>query len=332
MVPLLKTWVVFLTTIIVASPLILHSISTIRRLDQIRHEFRDQAETLDRRNTQLAEARDALAHANGTLERRIRERTAALDRALKEAEEASAAKSQFLANMSHELRTPLNAIIGFSDMLAQRDILFPTQSEERTDEYADAIRGSGKLLLSLVNDLLDLALIECGEIDFVPERLNIDTTINDAVMVLSQQAKKRGQTIQTSVDHVSSRFFEADARAMQQILVNLLSNALKFSPDGADVSLDVFGDADGMTFLVTDRGIGMTPEESRTALLPFSRFSEAHVASGESIGLGLSIVNAFCALHGGSLTFDSIKGSGTSAQVYIPANLGRAALRPTAAV
>jgi signal transduction histidine kinase len=320
-----------ITTILVSTPLIAHFLHTIRFLDKVKREFCDQAQMLDQRNTELAQARDALTEINETLECRIRGRTADLEHARRIAEEANAAKSQFLANMSHELRTPLNAIIGFSDTLVQRKAIFPDCSEARTDEYAGAIRGSGQLLLSLVNDLLDLARIECGELDIVPERLDIDATIDGALLVVVPQAEKRAQTIITDTDGLPSRFFEADARAMQQILVNLLSNALKFSPEGSDVTLDVIGNADGTTFIVTDRGIGMTPEEAQAALHPFSRFSEAHIASGESIGLGLSIVNAFCTLHGGSLTFDSNKGEGTIARVHIPNSLGRAALRPAAA-
>lgn len=326
-VPTHMAQIAFLTTVLVAGPLVLHSITTIRRLDHARHEARSQAAILDQRNAELAEARDALADINDTLESRVHERTTALELARNEAEEASAAKSQFLANMSHELRTPLNAIIGFSDMLIQRKALFSANPEVHTDEYALAIHGSGTHLHSLVNDLLDLARIECGEHDIKPERLDIVRVLRDSVLLLDAQARLRNQTIVTDTDDISSRYFEADARAMRQILVNLLSNALKFSPDGAEIALSVMGDRDGTTFFITDRGRGMSVEESQVALRPFSRFSEAHIASGDSIGLGLSIVNALCTLHGGTLTFISEKGEGTTVRVHIPTDIGRAVTR-----
>ncbi len=313
-----------LTAMIVAAPLVIHSIRAIGRLKRSKGAFREQATLLDQRNAELATVEARLREINGSLESRVQARTAALEKARRVAEEANAAKSDFLANMSHELRTPLNAILGFSDVLRQRRALFGKVSEEKVDDYAESIHGAGTILLSLVDDLLDLARIEAGRVDIVPERLNIKRLLGDVMLPLNPKAQTRGQTIETVID-CNSRYIEADARAIRQILINLLSNALKFSSDGSVVRLTV-SDVDGGTrFDVTDTGIGMTEEEAQSALKPFSRLSEAHIAAGESIGLGLSIVTALATLHGGSFTLESVKDQGTRASVHIPVSIGRAA-------
>ena len=312
-----------LNAVTVATPLVIISIGTIRRLDRARGAFRGQAMLLDQRNADLAAAEARLREINETLESRVAARTEALEKARLSAERANAAKSDFLANMSHELRTPLNAILGFSDMLSHRRALFGASCEERIDDYAESIHLSGKHLLALVDDLLDLARIEAGRVDIVPERLSIEQLLRDAIIPLAPQAEARGQRIETRINCVS-RYIMADARATRQILINLLSNALKFSPEGAPVRVTVTEDAGGLSFRVTDTGIGMTEEETRAAVRPFSRLSEAHIAAGESIGLGLSIVTALATLHGGAFSLESVKGEGTTAILYLPVSAGRA--------
>jgi len=308
---------VTLTAMCVSAPLVLYSVSSIQLLKSSRRAFREQAEILDRRNADLARAQQDLCETNVTLEARVMERTESLNESRLAAEEANAAKSEFLANMSHELRTPLNAIIGFSDLLAKRREIFRDASEARTDEYAEAISSSGKHLLSLVNDLLDLSRIECGRFEISPEPLCVAALIKNVTQSLEVQAAKRGQSILVE-DACGSRKFDADARAAHQILVNLLSNALKFSPEGVNVRLTVSDDDTGTTFCVADRGLGMAPADTATAVKPYSRLSEAHIASGDSIGLGLSIVDALSKLHGGMLTLDSAEGHGTVARVFFP--------------
>ncbi len=313
-----------LSAFVTGFPIIIIFLSAYWRSNQSRYAIHERAQMLDEHNAALARAEESLRQANETLEARVRERTADLNRARLEAEEASAAKSQFLANMSHELRTPLNAIIGFSDMLIQRRAIFGDMSVGRVDEYSETINNAGQHLLSLVNDLLDLARIECGQSDLSPEQLCVETLTYEAASFLRHQATLRKQTIKTDIA-APSHCFEGDARAMHQILVNLLSNALKFSPEGSVVELGVSADSSGTTFTITDWGIGMSVQESNAALMPFSRLSEAHIAAGESIGLGLSITDALVTMHGGTLSFESEKGVGTTARVHIPTELGKAA-------
>ena len=311
------------SAIIVAAPLVVHSLRAIRRLKRSKEAFREQAALLDQRNAELAAAEACLRESNESLESRVRTRTAALEKARVVAEEANAAKSNFLANMSHELRTPLNAILGFSDMLRQRRDLFGEAGEARVDDYAETIHGAGGHLLALVDDLLDLARIEAGRVDIVPETLGIERLLRDAMLPLAPQAEARGQRIEMQID-CASQYVVADARAIRQILINLMSNALKFSPEGSVVRVTVVDDAGGVSFKVTDTGMGMTADEALAAVKPFSRLSEAHIATGQSIGLGLSIVTALAALHEGSFALESVKGEGTTAILHLPVAAGRA--------
>ncbi len=293
----------FLTAIMVGLPLVIFTLDTIQRLDRTRRESRDQARMLDDRNAALAEAKADL-HMRAT----------ALEEARWRAEEANAAKSEFLANMSHELRTPLNAIIGFSEMSLRQETLFGDFSQERTLEYAETVYRSGKHLLSLVDDLLDLSRIEAGSYDLTLEAVDLSDLIRDVKASLAHQATSRNQTIEVD-RHGAPKAVMADARAIRQIMINLVSNALKYSDEGQSVRIAMSGEGADVLFRVIDEGIGMAPAETAQVLAPFARLSQAHIASGDSCGLGLSIVDALVAMHGGTLTLDSEKGVGTTASV-----------------
>jgi len=313
-VPFRFSVMAFLTALIVGMPMVLFTLDALSRLERSKRASRHQATLLDDRNI-------ALARAKGDLQIRA----AALDDARIRAEMANAAKSDFLANMSHELRTPLNAILGFSEMTARQDVLFGGFCPDRTRDYAEAVHTSGKHLLSLVDDLLDLARIEAGKVDLVLERVSVETLLKDVTASLAPQASKRDQIIEIDIGNASRTVF-ADPRALHQILSNLASNALKYSKPGQRIRIRVTDDSDTPTtsFSVMDEGIGMTQDEAAIVIDPFTRISKAHIASGDSCGLGLSIVNALVALHGGILTLESEKGVGTTARVCLPVeNRGR---------
>ena len=283
-----------------------------------RRRLREAVDRVARKNRALAEAEEALRRANHRLETRVRERTAALENALVSARQANDAKTMFLANMSHELRTPLNGIIGYAEMIQNRRTLFESIDDETLDSYADSIAQSGRLLCAIVGDLLDLSRIESGAIELTPEPQCPRRAIGDIVRAILPTAERRGQHVTMDVAPGGPRL-HADRLALHQIVTNLLSNALKYSPDGAEIVIAVRFEKGTAHVTVTDPGIGMSEADIAEATEPFSRFSDAHIASGESIGLGLSIVSKLCLLHGGTLGFDSAPGQGTAVTVTFPA-------------
>ncbi len=303
--------------IIVALPLVNFFTDSVYSLHNANERLLNTKTKLNFKNEELAKTRDAVSELNMDLEARVAARTAELEAALREAEKANASKSIFLANMSHELRTPLNAIIGYAEMIANRHKLFADMPSERLDDYATAIFASGHHLNAMVNDLLDLSRIEFEQFDYEPVAIPAKDLINEVLAELGPKMIARHQTVDIELAGDDVTLY-SDRRATHQILTNLLSNALKYSHEGQSVTISVERAATMTSLIVTDYGIGMSEDSIAKATEPFSRFSNAHIASGESIGLGLSIVNKLCNVLGSKLSLNSIDGSGTIARVDFP--------------
>lgn len=247
----------------------------------------------------------------------ITERKAAeaqLRQAKIDAEAASAAKSAFLATMSHELRTPLNAIIGFAEIIADR--LFGP-NDPRYFGYAQDIRASGMHLLALINDILDLSKIAAGRLELAYARVEIAPLLALVAKLFSAAAAKAG--VELSVDSTDAALaLEADPMRLQQVLMNLVSNAVKFTPNGGQVRLFAVGGDAGLRIGVADTGIGMTPEEAARATEPFVQIDAQLTRRHGGTGLGLAICKELVGLHGGALTIESAKGQGTRVTAELP--------------
>jgi PAS domain S-box-containing protein len=230
------------------------------------------------------------------------------------AEIANRAKSEFLANMSHELRTPLNAILGFSDIIAART--FGDGDFERYSEYARDIHNSGTHLLSLINDILDLSKIESGRTVLLESDVSLAHLFGEAGALLGDAHKD----LEFHVDIPDpSPHLRVDERKIIQILVNLLSNAFKFTPAGGSVTLKAATLADGsLSISVRDTGIGIDAAEVENVLAPFGQVESAFSRKYQGTGLGLPLAKALCELHGGTLTLESAVGVGTTVTILLP--------------
>jgi len=234
-----------------------------------------------------------------------------------ELEKANKAKSDFLASMSHELRTPLNAIIGFSEILLEQNFGGLNQKQE---EYIRDILESGEHLLSLINDILDLARVESGQMIFEPAEFYVRDVVEQSITIVKERALKHHINLYQEVASDVTVLY-ADERKIKQALYNLLSNAIKFTPDGGNVSIKVSKANNEIVFSVEDTGIGI-PEEAMSKLFyPFSQIRLLHPSIHEGTGLGLSIVRAIIELHGGKIWVESKVGKGSKFTFTIPLNI-----------
>jgi two-component system cell cycle sensor histidine kinase PleC len=240
-----------------------------------------------------------------------------------EAQAASASKSAFVANMSHELRTPLNAILGFAEIIENQSV--GQEVPEKYKIYARDIRESGEHLLHLINDMLDIAKIESGKMEIDRWQIDAKAGIDSAVRLISQRSAAKGQLVSVVVDE-NVRLY-ADERAFKQILLNLLSNATKFSPDGGAILVRCTGDASGAVRVsVEDSGPGIPAEKLKLLFKPFSQIDNRYDRNAGGTGLGLSLVRGLIALHGGRVWLEN-KSAGTGLIVSVEFPPGQRASR-----
>ena len=239
------------------------------------------------------------------------------EQARRVAEQANKAKGEFLAGLSHELRTPLNSVIGFSDLIA-KETEGPVGAE-RYKTYATNIRDSGEHLLELINEILDHAKVEAGMLTVEEDELDLEAAVTFALRMLTPRAKGAGVSLSSSVAP-TARFLRADERRIRQILLNLVSNAVKYTPSGGQVSVTaVVGEDGALVLTVADNGIGIAEEDLKHVLEAFSRVGGATGRRIEGTGLGLPLTRRLVELHGGELTLRSSPGNGTTVAVRLPA-------------
>jgi len=279
---------------------------------------------------QIQQSERALRKAHDELEQRVRERTAELEAAKKEVEEFSHSvllakeevergskfKDQFLSTMSHELRTPLNAVLGFSDLLADERY---GPLNERQQRYIGHIHTGGKHLLSLISDILDLSKIEAGRMELAIESLRVETIFGEVLSAMQPLADKKSQEMTKSVE--GGLAVRADSTRLKQVLMNLLGNAIKFTPNGGRIEVAARLVDDRVRVEVRDNGPGIPPEEQKRIFEAFYRLRESGKKT-EGTGLGLAITHRLVELHGGELSLDSEIGHGSCFHFCLPVAVG----------
>jgi signal transduction histidine kinase/HAMP domain-containing protein len=227
---------------------------------------------------------------------------------------ASRHKDEFLANMSHELRTPLNAIIGFSEVMIER--MFG-EINEKQEEYLNDILSSGRHLLSLINDILDLSKIEAGKMELDLADFNLGAAIDNALTLVHERAARRGLTLAQDVDERIGDF-RGDERKVKQVLLNLLSNAIKFTPEGGRIDVRAVPKGDVIEISVTDTGVGIAPEDREAVFEEFRQVGTDVAKKHEGTGLGLALTQRFVELHGGNIWLESEVGVGSTFTFALP--------------
>lgn len=273
---------------------------------------RELAVSLDEQSKTHQQLRQVLLH----LDDKVRQRTEQLEEARQQAESANRAKSEFIASTSHELRTPLNVILGMAEVLLERTL---GDLNPRQHESVAAIEESGRHLLSLINDILDLSKIEAGKLELDIQETEVRSTCEASLRFVRNAAQRKNHTLEFSCP-ADLAPIAADPRRLKQILVNLLSNAVKFTPDGGRVRFEVVPQTDPaeVHFRVIDTGIGITPEQQARLFQPFQQIDGALNRRHGGTGLGLVLARRMAELHGGRITLESVAGKGSCFSVILP--------------
>jgi two-component system cell cycle sensor histidine kinase PleC len=246
----------------------------------------------------------------------LEQATSISEEARRRAEEANIAKSRFLANMSHELRTPLNAILGFSEVM-KTEMMGPMENKTYL-EYAENIHSSGRHLLQVINEILDLSRIEAGKHELQEESMYLADVVDDCQRLLKLKAESKALRLIEDIDDSLPPLW-ADERALRQVCINLVGNAIKFTPPGGQITLGVYrSDGGGQVMSILDTGPGIPAEELPRVMQAFGQGSLAHTAAEGGSGLGLPIVKSLVELHGGTFELVSEVRRGTEAIVRLP--------------
>ena len=266
--------------------------------------------------TERKQMETALKSERSQLARSVEKRTAELQQANQDLARASKMKDEFLASMSHELRTPLNAILGLSEALVHDTYGMLNDAQRKPLHLIEA---SGKHLLDLINDILDVSKIEAGNMELVTDTVDVSATCESSLQFVRVAAQKKSISLRREYDSRVSTI-EADSRRLKQILVNLLSNAVKFTPDGGEVKLQVVADPDQRLthFSVIDNGIGITDEGLDQLFKPFVQLDNSLSRAYTGSGLGLTLVERLTEMHGGTVSVTSQQGEGSNFTVSLP--------------
>jgi two-component system, NtrC family, sensor kinase len=279
--------------------------------DRIQVRTGDELEGLAAQFNSMA---TALQESYAGLERKVEARTHEIEEKGRQLEVANQHKSEFLANMSHELRTPLNAIIGFSEVLLQR--MFG-EINDKQEEYLQDVLSSGRHLLSLINDILDLSKVEAGRMELELARFDLPQTLQDTLTLIRERAARHGITLTLEVDGRLGAFV-ADERKIKQVALNLLSNAVKFTPEGGRVDVRAVPTDGAVEISVSDTGIGIAPENQEAIFEEFRQVSGDYAHKREGTGLGLTLARKFVELHGGRIWVKSQLGQGSIFTISLP--------------
>jgi len=250
----------------------------------------------------------------GTLAGNLNRMSVELGRLYGEVEAASRHKSEFLANMSHELRTPLNAIIGFSEVLLER--MFG-ELNPKQEEYLNDVLASGRHLLSLINDILDLSKVEAGKMELELSAFNLPASLEGCLSLVRERATRHGIGLALTVDGRVGEVI-ADERKVRQVVLNLLSNAVKFTPEGGKVAVDLSQGEGEVAIAVSDTGVGIALEDQAAVFEEFRQVGSDRARKNEGTGLGLALARKFVELHGGRIWLTSEVGKGSTFTFTLP--------------